>query len=339
MIRESALLTVDSLKIGLKRKGSILPAVEDLSFEIRRGETLAVVGESGCGKSISMLSLLGLLPQRDWDVRGSARFENRNLIGLPDKDLQRIRGSRIGFIFQDATAAFNPVLPVGYQIAEVLTSHSSLSVAAAEKRAVELLDRVHVPEPDRRARDYPHQLSGGQRQRAMIAMALACDPVLLIADEPTTALDVTVQAQILHLLLSLQKEREMALVLITHDLGVVANMADRVLVMYAGRKIEEQPVGDLIEAPVHPYTKALLAARPHLSGGAGRHQRLNVIPGAVPPLGEWPQGCTFAPRCAFAMDRCRAERPVETVAGGLKVACHLAQYPQHEIILQEVANA
>jgi peptide/nickel transport system ATP-binding protein len=205
MIHEPALLTVDSLRIGLNRKKAVIPAVADLSFEIQRGETLAIVGESGCGKSISMLSLLGLLPQRDWNVGGRASFEGQNLIGLPEKDLQRVRGNRIGFIFQDAMAAFNPVLPVGYQIAEVLTSHSRISFAEAEKRAIELLDWVHVPEPERRARDYPHQLSGGQRQRAMIAMALACNPVLLIADEPTTALDVTVQPQILHLLLSLQR--------------------------------------------------------------------------------------------------------------------------------------
>ncbi|MGY8707479.1 ABC transporter ATP-binding protein [Bradyrhizobium sp. 18BD] len=335
----SHLLEVTNLDIALRRGRTLLPAVANLSFGIARGETLAIVGESGCGKSISMLSLLGLLPKRDWEVSGKALFDGSDLIALPDKKLRRIRGNRIGFIFQDAMAAFNPVLPIGLQIAEVLTSHSSISFAAAEKRAVELLSLTHVPDPHRRVHDYPHQLSGGLRQRAMIAMALACDPLLLIADEPTTALDVTIQAQILDLLLEIQRERQMALILITHDLGVVANMADRVLVMYAGRKVEEQPVDTLITAPAHPYTRGLLAARPRLGREGNRQNRLPAIQGAVPALGAWPNGCAFAPRCPSAEGRCRDARPLPTHFEPLTLACHVVADERRSVRPKDVSGA
>ncbi|QOZ73343.1 ABC transporter ATP-binding protein [Bradyrhizobium arachidis] len=333
------MLEVANLDITLRRGRTLLPAVADLSFAIARGETLAIVGESGCGKSISMLSLLGLLPRRDWEVRGRALFDGADLIALPDKELRRIRGNRIGFIFQDAMAAFNPVLPIGLQIAEVLTSHSSISFAAAEKRAVELLALTHVPDPHRRVHDYPHQLSGGLRQRAMIAMALACDPRLLIADEPTTALDVTIQAQILDLLLEIQRERQMALILITHDLGVVANMADRVLVMYAGRKVEEQPVDTLITAPTHPYTRGLLAVRPRLGRESNRQNRLAAIQGAVPALGAWPDGCAFAPRCPSAESRCRVSRPLPIHFESLTLSCHVVADERRGVHSKDVSGA
>jgi peptide/nickel transport system ATP-binding protein len=335
----SYLLEVANLDIALRRGRTLLPAVADLSFAIARGETLAIVGESGCGKSISMLSLLGLLPKRDWEVRGKALFDGSDLIALPEKELRRIRGNRIGFIFQDAMAAFNPVLPIGLQIAEVLTSHSSISFAAAEKRAVELLALTHVPDPHRRVHDYPHQLSGGLRQRAMIAMALACDPLLLIADEPTTALDVTIQAQILDLLLEIQRERQMALIMITHDLGVVANMADRVLVMYAGRKVEEQPVDTLITAPAHPYTRGLLAARPRLGREGSRQSRLAAIQGAVPALGAWPDGCAFAPRCPSVEARCRGSRPLPIRFEPLTLSCHVVSDERRGVHPKDVSGA
>ncbi|MDH2399910.1 ABC transporter ATP-binding protein [Bradyrhizobium sp. SSUT18] len=339
MTTSSYLLEVANLDIALRRGRTLLPAVADLSFAIARGETLAIVGESGCGKSISMLSLLGLLPKRDWEVRGKALFDGSDLIALADKELRRIRGNRIGFIFQDAMAAFNPVLPIGLQIAEVLTSHSSVSFAAAEKRAVELLALTHVPDPHRRVHDYPHQLSGGLRQRAMIAMALACDPLLLIADEPTTALDVTIQAQILDLLLEIQRERQMALILITHDLGVVANMADRVLVMYAGREVEEQPVDTLITAPAHPYTRGLLAARPRLGREGDRQSRLAAIQGAVPALGAWPDGCAFAPRCPSVEARCRVSRPLAIHFEPLTLSCHVVADERRGASHKDVSGA
>jgi len=335
----SALLEVENLNIALRRGKALLPAVADLSFSIARGETLAIVGESGCGKSISMLSLLGLLPKRDWQVGGTARFDGSELIALPDKELRRIRGNRVGFIFQDAMAAFNPVLPIGLQIAEVLTSHSAISFGAAEKRSIELLAMAHVPDPHRRLHDYPHQLSGGLRQRAMIAMALACDPVLLIADEPTTALDVTIQAQILDLLLEIQREQQMALILITHDLGVVANLADRVLVMYAGRKVEEQPIDALITSPAHPYTRGLLAARPRLGGDVDRQRRLFAIHGTVPALGAWPEGCAFAPRCPSAETRCLASRPLPAHFGRLTLSCHVVADERRGLHPQDIAGA
>jgi peptide/nickel transport system ATP-binding protein len=275
---------------------------------------LAVVGESGCGKSMTALSIMRLVPNPPGKiVGGTITLEGKDLVQLEESEMRDIRGNEISMIFQEPMTSLNPVLTIGHQIAEALRLHQDLSKNAANKKAVEMLRLVKIPEPAQRAREYPHQLSGGMRQRAMIAMALACNPRVLIADEPTTALDVTIQAQILDLILELQKELGTAIILITHNLGVVAETAQRVIVMYAGKKVEEAEVDALFGQPLHPYTHGLLASIPRLEIMGGRTansvQRLKEIPGMVPALNNLPPGCTFAPRCAFADDQCRAQFP------------------------------
>ena len=307
-------LKLASLKTYFFTRSGILKAVDDVSFKVRKGETLAVVGESGCGKSMTALSIMRLVPDPPGRiVGGMVELEGRNLLQLDEAAMREIRGKHISMIFQEPMTSLNPVLTIGNQIGEVLALHEKLSRSAARDKAIEMLRRVRIPEPAQRAREYPHQLSGGMRQRAMIAMALACNPKLLIADEPTTALDVTIQAQILDLILALQQEFGTAIMLITHDLAVVAETAQRVIVMYAGKKVEEADVVQLFEQPRHPYTAGLLASIPRLTlmGGAplGVGSRLKEIPGIVPSLANLPPGCSFAPRCPFADGKCRSAYP------------------------------
>ena len=282
-------------------------AVDRLSFALDEGQVLGVVGESGCGKSVSVMSLLRLLPPTA-HVTGSAEFDGVDLLSAPLSHVRRVRGREIAFVFQEPMTSLNPAFRVGNQIGEVLRRHLGLGRADARRRAIELLDLVRIPAPDRRVDEYPHQLSGGMRQRVMIAMALACDPKVLIADEPTTALDVTIQAGILDLLRDIRERLGTAIILITHNLGVVADIADRVIVMYAGRKAEEAPVHELFARPQHPYTIGLLGAVPR-PGGADSQGRLQEIPGRVPSLAQLPSACAFAPRCPRADDRSRSQVP------------------------------
>ena len=287
-------------------------AVDDVSLWLRPRETLAIVGESGCGKSTTALSILRLVPDPPGKiVAGEVRLDGRDLLPLDEAQMRDVRGNDISMIFQEPLTSLNPVLTLGGQIAEAIELHQDLAKSAAMAKAVKMLALVKIPEPAQRAREYPHQMSGGMRQRAMIAMALACNPKVLIADEPTSALDVTIQAQILDLMLSLQEEMGTAIIFITHDLGVVAETAQRVIVMYAGRKVEEAEVETLFEEPLHPYTQGLLASIPRLTIMAGgvAPERLREIPGMVASLADLPQGCVFAPRCAFADQRCRAQYP------------------------------
>ncbi len=319
------LLEVTALQTHFATPDGVVRAVEGLSFTVAPGETLAIVGESGCGKSVTSMSILRLIQSPPGRIAGSIRFEGRELLDLPEAAMRRIRGNEIAMIFQEPMTSLNPVLTVGRQITETLRLHQGLSARAAEARAAEALSLVGIPAPERRAREYPHQLSGGMRQRVMIAMALACNPKLLIADEPTTALDVTIQAQILDLMRGLKQRIGSAIMLITHDLGVVAETAERVVVMYAGRKVEEAPVAALFAHPAHPYTLGLLGAVPRLGAGAEgtARTRLAEIPGLVPSLRARIAGCPFAPRCARADDHCRAEAPaLRTLAPGHAVACH-----------------
>ena len=324
---DAPLLEVEGLETVFTTRRGALKAVDGVSLALARHETLAVVGESGCGKSMTALSIMRLVPDPPGRiVGGTVSFEGRDLLRLDAAAMRAIRGNELSMIFQEPMSSLNPVLTIGEQVAEAVRLHSDVSKSAARDKAVEMLRRVKIPEPARRARDYPHQLSGGMRQRAMIAMALACAPKLLIADEPTTALDVTIQAQILDLILGLQQEMGMAILLITHDLGVVAETAQRVIVMYAGKKVEEADAESLFAAPRHPYSRGLLASMPHLTvqGGseAAAPKRLNEIPGMVPSLINLPAGCAFAPRCAFADERCRREYPpYEERAPGHWAAC------------------
>jgi peptide/nickel transport system ATP-binding protein len=285
-----------------------------VSFSVEAGETLAIVGESGCGKTITALSLMRLIPMPPGEITsGSVRLAGTDLLRLDEAAMRRMRGSEIAMIFQEPMTALNPLLTVGRQIAEMVSLHDGLPRRAARDRAVEMLQRVRIPEPERRAREYPHQMSGGMRQRVMIAMALACKPKVLVADEPTTALDVTIQAQILDLIGDLQREFGTAVVLITHDLGVVAETAKRVVLMYAGRKVEEAPVGELFSRPLHPYMRGLLSSIPRVGSARGLavspDERLQEIPGIVPPLNELPIGCAFSPRCVDAAEQCYAAVP------------------------------
>ncbi len=308
---EETVLDVKGLQTVFFTNSGMFRAVDDVSFRVRRGETLAVVGESGCGKSVTALSIMRLVPEPPGRiVAGSVMLEGSDLLGLEEAAMRRIRGNRMSMIFQEPMTSLNPVMRIGDQISEAVRLHRSMKRREAWEQAVEMLRLVRVPEPARRAQEYPHQLSGGMRQRAMIAMALACRPALLIADEPTTALDVTIQAQILALVLELQREFGMGLILITHDLGVVAQTAQRVIVMYAGRKVEEAGVDELFANPRHPYTRGLMASIPAVPGsGAHDNARLNEIPGMVPSLTRLPAGCAFAPRCQFAIARCREQYP------------------------------
>jgi oligopeptide/dipeptide ABC transporter ATP-binding protein len=295
-------------------------AVDGVSFEIHRGETLGLVGESGSGKSVTALSIIRLVMPPGRIASGRIEFDGRNLMELGEEDMRRVRGRRIGFVFQEPMVALNPVYTIGFQIRETLQVHDLARGAAAKSRAIELLDAVRVPDPARRAAEYPHQLSGGLRQRAMIALALAAEPSLLIADEPTTALDVTVQAEILDLLRDLRQKFGLSVLLITHDLGVIAQMADRVAVMYCGRIVEHASVGDVFARPAHPYTRGLLASIPDgLSG-----ERLAAIPGVVPPLGQAGSGCAFAPRCPERLAQCDGSAPSLTnLSPGHDVRCFL----------------
>jgi len=311
----TALLEVENLGTWFYTRQGIVKAVDGVQFQVASGETLAIVGESGCGKSMTALSVMRLIPDPPGRiVSGSVKLAGRNLLELSEEQMRKVRGNEISMIFQEPMTSLNPVMTIGKQIAEALILHRDLNRKEALKRAVEMLDLVRIPEPHQRAKEYPHQLSGGMRQRAMIAMALACNPKVLIADEPTTALDVTIQAQILELILELQREFGAAVILITHDLGVVAETARRVIVMYAGRKVEEASVGELFAHPLHPYTRGLLASIPRLDLLRGEVRnatdRLQEIPGIVPPLFDLPEGCAFAPRCPKADDLCRRERPV-----------------------------
>jgi peptide/nickel transport system ATP-binding protein len=314
----TALLEVEGLRTHFFTRDGVVRAVDGVSFSIAPAETLALVGESGCGKSVTSLSILRLIaspPGRI--VSGRVVFEGRDLLTLSEEEMRSVRGDRISMIFQEPMTSLNPALTVGRQIGESLVRHRGLARREALAQAIEMLRRVRMPEPERRATQYPHQLSGGMRQRVMIAMALACGPRLLIADEPTTALDVTVQAQILELMRELARETGAAIILITHDLGVVAEMAQRVVVMYAGRKVEEAPVEELFAASRHPYTRGLLGSMPQLGStvAAGGAKRLTEIPGMVPSLRDEQPGCLFAPRCANAIGRCTQEVPPLTAQG------------------------
>jgi peptide/nickel transport system ATP-binding protein len=303
----AAVLDVDGLSVRFETDDGVVQAVDGLSFDLAEREVLGIVGESGCGKSVSLMSLLGLLPPSA-KIDGTAKFGSLDLLRASPKEIRRIRGRQIAFVFQEPMTSLNPSFRVGRQIAEVLQRHLDLSRRTADRRAVELLDLVRIPAPDRRVREYPHQLSGGMRQRVMIAMALACDPKVLVADEPTTALDVTIQAGILDLMRDIRERLGTAIVLITHNLGVVADIADRVLVMYAGRKVEEAPVDELFARPQHPYTIGLLGAIPR-PGAADHSGRLREIPGRVPTLdGPW-TACAFADRCPRADERTHSEVP------------------------------
>ena len=319
-------LQVDGLKTYFFVRQGVVKAVDDMSFSLQAGEKLAIVGESGCGKSMTALSILRLVPDPPGRiVAGSIKLDGKDLLKLSDAEMRKIRGNQISMIFQEPMTSLNPVWSIGNQISEAVMLHQNVSRHDAFDKAVEMLKLVKIPEPARRAREYPHQLSGGMRQRAMTAMALACNPHVLLADEPTTALDVTIQAQILDLILELQERLGTAVVLITHDLGVVAETAQRVIVMYGGKKVEEAPVEEIFENPLHPYTQGLLAAVPHLAAMSGQtptRQRLKEIPGIVPALVNLPKGCTFAPRCPFASDECRNEfPPYELKRPGHSVAC------------------
>jgi peptide/nickel transport system ATP-binding protein len=314
------LLEIEDLRTWFFTADGVVRAVDGVSYSVKPGETLAVVGESGCGKSVTAMSILRLLPSPPARiVSGAIRFQGKNLLDADEAEMRAIRGNEISMIFQEPMTSLNPVYTVGRQIAETLELHQGLSAKEADKRAVEMLELVRIPEAARRANEYPHQLSGGMRQRVMIAMALACKPKLLIADEPTTALDVTIQAQILELMIDLKDKVGAAIVLITHDLGVVAETAQRVVVMYAGRKVEEASVEDLFARPRHPYTLGLMGSLPRVAGGGGR---LVEIPGIVPRLTKPIPGCAFAERCSYVTARCRAEAPpLEAKVPGHLAAC------------------
>ena len=305
------LLRVENLKTHFHTRDGVVRAVDGVSFDVMPGETLAVVGESGCGKSVTAMSILRLLPMPPARIAaGRIEFHGRNLLELTEPEMRKVRGNAISMIFQEPMTSLNPVLTVGQQIAEALVLHRGLSEKDAMARAVEMLRKVHIPEAERRIGQYPHELSGGMRQRVMIAMALACGPRLLIADEPTTALDVTIQAQILELMRELRDDTGASIILITHDLGVVAEIAHRVVVMYAGRKVEEAPIEELFAAPRHPYTRGLLGSMPHLGDSVNETgKRLVEIPGMVPSLKDPAPGCLFAPRCPNVGERCTREVP------------------------------
>jgi oligopeptide transport system ATP-binding protein len=318
----AALLDVRDLHVEFRTRDGVAHAVNGARFTLDPGQTLAILGESGCGKSVTAQAIMGILDSPPGFVtKGEVLYRGVDLLKLPENELRRVRANKIAMIFQDALSALNPVFTVGFQLGEVFRKHRGISRRDAKKRAIELLDLVRIPAAAQRVNDYPHQFSGGMRQRVMIAMSLALDPEVLIADEPTTALDVTVQAQIMKLLAELQAERNMGLILITHDMGVVADVADRISVMYAGRVVEEAPVHDIYARPAHPYTKALLESIPRLDL---KGQQLSVIKGLPPNLTHIPAGCAFNPRCRYAQDICRADPPppLYNVEGGLTAACH-----------------
>jgi oligopeptide transport system ATP-binding protein len=318
------LLEVDNLQVEFRTRDGVAKAVNGVSFSVDEGETLAVLGESGSGKSVTALAIMGILDSPPGFVAGGmVRFRGEDLLALPEEERRAYRGRSISMIFQDALSALNPVFPVGWQIAEMFRVHEGMPKSEAKNRAVELMERVRIPAARERAGDYPHQFSGGMRQRIVIAMAIALDPDVLIADEPTTALDVTVQAQIMNLLRDLQRERKMGLILITHDLGVVADVADKISVMYAGRIMEQAPVGDIYARPAHPYTKGLLESIPRVDL---KGQDLSAIKGLPPNLMRIPAGCEFNPRCPYAQAVCLDQRPpLLEVVSGRSSACHFAR--------------
>jgi len=315
------LLQVADLHVEFRTRDGVAKAVNGVNFWLHPGETLAILGESGCGKSVTAQAIMGILDTPPGHVtRGQVLYRGVDLLRLPEKKRRRVRANRIAMIFQDALSALNPVYPIGFQLGELFRKHRGMSRHDAKRRSIELLDQVRIPAARDRINDYPHQFSGGMRQRVMIAMALALDPEVLIADEPTTALDVTVQAQIMSLLAELQRQRNMGLVLITHDMGVVADVADRISVMYAGRVVEEAPVYDIYARPAHPYTRALLESIPRLDR---KGRQLNAISGLPPALTELPPGCSFGPRCGYARDVCRREAPPAYQIAPHRVAsCH-----------------
>jgi peptide/nickel transport system ATP-binding protein len=321
------LLGVEGLTTAFMTGRGEITAIEDVSFSLKEGEILGIVGESGSGKSVTALTIMGLLPTPPARIAaGSVKFQGQELTKFSAREMQRIRGPGIAMIFQEPMTSLNPVFSIGDQIMETIRAHETLPAAGLRKRAIDMLDKVGIPSAARRLDDYPHQMSGGQRQRVMIAIALACNPKLLIADEPTTALDVTIQAQILDLMRDLKHRVGAAIVLITHDLGVVAEVAERVVVMYAGRKVEEAKVGPLFRTPRHPYTQGLLGSVPKLGSSLdGTETRLQEIPGLVPSLKKKLEGCVFASRCTYATDLCRSVAPgLEEKAPGHIVACHYA---------------
>ncbi|MFJ4537390.1 ABC transporter ATP-binding protein [Streptomyces tibetensis] len=329
-------LDVRDLRVHFPTEDGLVKSVDGVSFTLEKGRTLGIVGESGSGKSVTSLALLGLHKGTRAQVSGEIWLEGRELVTLPEAGMRALRGRTVSMIFQDPLSALHPFFTVGSQIAEAYRVHHKVSKKEAKDRAVEMLKRVGIPQPERRVRDYPHQFSGGMRQRAMIAMSLVCDPALLIADEPTTALDVTVQAQILDLIRDLQEEFGSAVVIITHDLGVVSDIADDILVMYGGRRIEYGSTREVLKQPQHPYTWGLLQSMPHLGGDVGT--RLNPIPGTPPSLINLPDGCSFHPRCAYkgwvTDGRCTAERPELRLVSGSErhlAACHLSDDAKQEI--------
>ena len=301
-----AILEIENLQTHFRTPDGINRAVDGVSFHVEAGETLAVVGESGCGKSVTAMSILRLIPEPPGKIAGAIRFNGKNLLDLSEVEMRSIRGNEISMIFQEPMTSLNPVLTVGRQIGETLRLHQGMSAQQAEDRAVDMLKLVGIPEPERRVKEYPHQLSGGMRQRVMIAIALACNPKLLIADEPTTALDVTIQAQILDLLMDLRDEFRMAIMIITHNMGVIAETADRVLVMYAGRVIEEAPVARVFDHPIHPYTRGLLECVPSITEDRAR---LIAIPGTLPDPARRPPGCRYSVRCRYAQPGCSESLP------------------------------
>ena len=316
-----ALLEIDNLSVDFPSQRSVMRAVDGVSLTVEAGDVLGIVGESGSGKSVTMMALMGLVAYPGVVKADKLRFDGHDLLSLSERDRRRLTGKDVAMIFQDPTTSLNPCFTIGFQLAETLKLHLGMDSKAAHRRSIELLEQVGIPAPESRLKVFPHQMSGGMNQRVMIAMAIACNPKLLIADEPTTALDVTIQAQILDLLRSLQKERGMALVLITHNMGVVSEMAQRVAVMYAGQIMEERSATALFAAPQHPYTEALMAALPEHSDG---QHRLATIPGMVPGLYDRPSGCLFGPRCADANEHCRAQRPALRAWREGMVRCHYA---------------
>ncbi|GKU79136.1 ABC transporter ATP-binding protein [Paenibacillus sp. L3-i20] len=324
------LLEVDHVQIAFRTENGELISVDEVSFEVGEGETIAIVGESGCGKSVTSLSIMGLLGASGSLTRGEIRFNGSTLTTSSDEQLRRLRGSEISMIFQEPMTSLNPVIPIGEQIEESVRLHLNKSRKEAKPIAIDMLKKVGIPRPEAIAKEYAHALSGGMRQRVMIAMALACTPKLLIADEPTTALDVTIQAQILQLMKQLQEESGAAILLVTHDLGVVAEMADQVIVMYAGQVVERANVYDLFRAPKHPYTQGLMRSIPRLDQYSS--ERLHAIPGAVPSMQQMPAGCRFHPRCSYATERCKQDQPKLISAGGEhQVRCWLPEVSESAI--------
>ncbi len=331
-MQQEPILKVEDLAVRFKTYRGIIRAVRNVDFEVAKGEALGIVGESGCGKSVTAHAVMRLLPEENSYIEhGTITMEGKNLLDMDEKEMQSVRGNEIGMIFQDPMTSLNPVLTIGVQLTESLLLHKQMSKQEAKARAVEMLRLVGIPFPEKRLKDYPHQFSGGMRQRVMIAMALACDPKLIIADEPTTALDVTIQAQILDLMAGLKKKLNTAIILISHDLGVIANLCDKVLVMYAGQVIEKGTARDIFHHPQHPYTLGLLRSLPRLTDK--KEEALTVIDGQPPDLLYDIQGCAFMPRCSYAMQVCAKQLPAETaVAGdsGHCVKCWLMQKAEQE---------